>query len=113
MLERLVSSLVGLGVPGFILFVLATSSGLAGGAAIVAALAALGPGGLVGGLATAGLLVLIASAVAEYGFPKVLGAVVDGFVEAGFSRQELRNALHKTKPYLKATTFSELLQKLA
>lgn len=110
MLDRLVGFLVGLGIPGFILFVLATTSGLTGAAAIVAALAALGPGGMVGGLVAAGVLALISAAVAEYGFAKVLHAVLQGFLKAGTSKADLLGGLRKVKKYIKKSTYNELVQ---
>jgi hypothetical protein len=50
--DKLVARLVALGVPGFVLIVVVATSGLAGGAAIVAALATLGSSfGMWGGVA--------------------------------------------------------------
>ena len=112
MLERLVAALIGLGVPGFILFVLATYSGLAGGAAITAALVALGPGGMVGGLVTAGVLVLITAAVTAHGLPKVFAAVVRGFLNAGTPKDDLLGALKKIKLFLTDDTYNSLVRQV-
>ena len=43
MLDEVVKKIVGLGVPGLMLFLAINATGLAGAAAITAALAALGP----------------------------------------------------------------------
>ena len=108
-LEKLISALVGLGVPGFILFVLVTSGGLTGAASSTAALAALGPGGMVGGLVTAGVLGLVAAAVAEYGMLHVLSAVIAGFLKAATSKADLLAGLAKVKFFLKEVTCSVLV----
>lgn len=82
-LDKVASMIAGIGVPGLILVVAVGATGLAGAAAITAGLAALGPGGMVGGvLALCGSGVL-ASAVAEYGLDAILGAVVRELVERG------------------------------
>ena len=53
--DKLVSFLVGLGVPGLVLVVAVYVAGVAGGAAIVVALATLGgPLGMLGGIALLG-----------------------------------------------------------
>ncbi len=112
MLEKLVSLLVGLGVPGFILFVLATSSGLAGAAAITSALVALGPGGMVGGLVTAGVLAIISAAVTAYGFKTVLKAVIRGFLKKGTSKADLINALGRVEVLLSGETYRDLVREV-
>lgn len=51
-LDKVASTIAGVGVPGLILIVAVGATGLAGGAAVTAGLAALGPGGMVGGVLT-------------------------------------------------------------
>jgi hypothetical protein len=90
-MDKVVAKLVALGVPGIVLLIAVATSGLAGGAAIVAALAFLGgPFGMLGGLALLGLLTLAADAVAKYGVETIMRKVVQGLVEQGTSRDEIR-----------------------
>ena len=48
-MDKLVSKIAALGIPGLVLVTAIGATGLAGGAAITTALAALGPGGILGG----------------------------------------------------------------
>jgi hypothetical protein len=90
--DKLVARLVALGVPGLVLVVATT--GLAGGAAIVAALATLGgPFGMWGGVAVLLLLVLISYALAEYGFEMVFVAVLKGLRQKGLTKQQILNTI--------------------
>lgn len=75
-MDKLIIKLTALGVPGIILVVAIDSTGLSGAAAVTAALAALGPLGMIGGIATLGLIGLITHAISEYGFEKVVEAVI-------------------------------------
>ena len=63
-MDKLVSKVAALGVPGLVLVVAIGATGFAGGAAITTALAALGPGGMIGGIATLGGLGLIPEGIA-------------------------------------------------
>jgi len=90
MLDKVVTKIVALGVPGLVLLVAMAASGWAGGAAIVTALATLGgPAGMLGGLVVLGILVLISNALAKYGFRKIFEASVRKFEEKGMSREEI------------------------
>ena len=90
MLDKVVSKIVALGVPGLVLLVAMAASGWAGGAAIVTALAILGgPLGMLGGIAVLMVLALISNALAKYGFEKVFAASVKRFEQKGMSREEI------------------------
>lgn len=90
-MDQVVQKLVALGIPGLVLFVVIATTGLAGGAALAAALAALGgPFGMLGGIATLGVLALVLNAVAEYGMPRIFKAVSIGLEKKGYSKQEIR-----------------------
>jgi len=67
------------------------TTGLAGGAAIVAALATLGSplGGMMVGLAVLGVLVLISNAIGEYGVEVVANRVIQGLLKNGMSKKEI------------------------
>lgn len=56
-MDRIVNKIAGLGVPGIMLMVAISMTGLSGAAAITAALALLGPGEMLGGIAFLLLLV--------------------------------------------------------
>ena len=95
--DKLVAFLVGLGIPALVLIVAVFIGGFAGGAAIVAALAALGgPLGMLGGLTLLGVMVMISKALAEYGFETVFEAVLNGLREKNVSKAEI---LRKVESY--------------
>jgi len=89
-LDKIIEKIVALGVPGLVLVIVIATTGLAGGAAIVAALATLGgPLGMMGGLTVLGLLVLISQAIAKYGVETVAKRVIQGLMEKGMSKEEI------------------------
>ena len=82
-LKNLADWIVGLGVPGLVLWVAINVSGYAGGAAIVSALATLGgPAGMLGGI---GVLIALGLGLKKFGFSKPLRLAIEGLVEKGFS----------------------------
>src|SRR5262249_54186951 len=92
--DKLVARLVALGVPSLVLIVVVATTGLAGGAAIVAALAMLGgPFGMWGGVAVLLLLVLISYALADYGFERLFVAVLNGLRKKGLTKQQILNRI--------------------
>lgn len=94
-MDRVVAAIVGLGVPGLILLVAVSTGGLAGGAAIVAALAFLGgPLGMLGGIALLGLLVLISQSLAKFGLEKILSAVIAKMKSKGKSKSQIINEVN-------------------
>ena len=94
-LDKLVRTLVALGVPGLILVVAVSVSGLSGGAAIVAALAMLGgPLGMVGGIAALGAIVLISDALADDGFELLFRRVLKGLRKKGKSKGSILRTIH-------------------
>ena len=89
-LDKVIEKIVALGVPGLVLVIVIATTGLAGGAAIVTALAILGgPLGMMGGLAVLGILVLIFNAITEYGVEVVANRVIQGLIEKGMSKEEI------------------------
>ncbi len=87
--EIIISKIAALGVPGLVLVVAISATGLAGGAAIVAALAALGPGGIIGGIVTLGVLGLISHAIADYGLEAIFTAVLKELINRGESKESI------------------------
>ena len=53
-MDKIISKVAALGIPGLVLVTAIGATGLTGAAAITAALAALGPGGILGGIARSG-----------------------------------------------------------
>lgn len=94
-MDKIVSKIAALGVPGLIFMVALSATGLAGGAAITAALAALGPGGMIGGIATLGIIGLISEAITEYGFDTIFSAVVKELYKRGETKDSLFRKIDK------------------
>lgn len=89
-MDKLVSKIAGLGVPGLVLLVAMSATGFAGAAAITTALAALGgPFGMLGGIALLLLLVLIANGLTKYGFNKIYDAVVKELIRKGETKESI------------------------
>ena len=94
-MEKLISKLTALGVPGLVLLIAVSASGLAGGAAIVAALAALGPGGLIGGIVTLGIIGLIAHGLTEYGVEALSCALIKELLKKGETKESILDKISK------------------
>lgn len=89
-MEKIVAKLAGFGVPGLILITAMSATGLAGAAALTATLAALGPGGMLGGIATLGVIGLASEALAEFGLSAIFTAVVKELIRRGESVEGIR-----------------------
>lgn len=61
-LDQVVAKIAALGVPGLVLLIAMTATGYTGAAALTTALVSLGPGGMLGGIATLGIGVLTSDA---------------------------------------------------
>ena len=92
-MDKIVSSIAALGVPGLVLVVAVSATGLAGAASLTAALAALGPGGMIGGLVTLGVIGLASKGIAEYGFDAIFAAVVKELVKRGESIESMNDKI--------------------
>ena len=87
-MDKVVKSIVGLGVPSFILLYTISTSGLAGAAAITATLSALGgPFGMLGGIGAIGAGVLISKGIATYGFDAIAIKVLEEFYSKGETKK--------------------------
>lgn len=71
-MDEVVRKLAGVGLPAVILLITMATTGLAGAAAITAALAMLGPGGMIGGIVLLGIIGLASDALAKYGLEALL-----------------------------------------
>ena len=94
-MEKLITKLAALGVPGLIHLIAVSTSGYAGAAAIIAALVALGPGGIVGGIATLGIIGLVTHGLAEYGVDAISCALVKELMKKGESKQSIIEKIEK------------------
>ena len=94
-MEKIVSKIAALGVPGLILITAIGATGLAGGAAITTALAAIGPGGMIGGIVTLGVIGLISEGITEYGFDAIFNAVVKELYKRGETKNSILKKIEK------------------
>ena len=84
-----------MGVPGLVLLIAVSTSGYIGATAIVAALSALGPGGIVGGIVTLGLIGLVAHGLAEYGVDALSSALAKELLKKGENKQSILEKIEK------------------
>lgn len=95
-MDKVISKIVALGIPGLILLVVVGTSGYAGGAAIVAALATLGgPFGMLGGIGALGLITLISDSISTYGLDMIFQGVLDSFLKKGMTKNQIKNKIKK------------------
>ena len=94
-MDKIVGKVAALGVPGLILVTAIGATGLAGGAALTAALAALGPGGMIGGIITLGVIGIVSEGITEYGFDAVFIAVVKELYKRGETKESILNKIEK------------------
>ena len=88
-MDKIVSKIVALGVPGLVLLLAIGATGYVGAASITTALCAIGPFGMIGGIATLGLIGLISQAISEYGFEKIFVQVVKELVKKGETKESI------------------------
>ena len=88
-MDKVISKIAALGVPGLILVVAMGATGYAGAAALTTALAALGPGGMIGGVCLLGFVGIVSDAIAKYGFDAIFVAVIKELYKKGESRESI------------------------
>ena len=83
---------------------------MSGAAAITAALALLGPGGMIGGIITLLASGAIATAITEYGFDALFKAIIKKLYKKGESKETLKQKIQKGpwSAKLKAKVISDL-----
>ena len=87
--DKIVSTVAALGVPGLILMISVSATGLAGAAALTTALAALGPFGMAGGIATLGVAGIISQSITKYGFEAIFKSVLSELYKKGESKETI------------------------
>ena len=95
-MDQLIKKIAALGVPGFVFMVAIELTGLAGAAALTAALAAIGPGGIVGGVMTLCVLSVVADGIAEYGFDAIAKGVLKELYCKGESKETNKEKISKS-----------------
>lgn len=100
-MNRLVEKLAAVGVPAIILIVAISASGLSGAAAITAGLAALGPGGMIGGIVFLAIAGIASEAITKYGFEAIFKAVLKELYKNGESKESIKNKI-ETYPITKS-----------
>ena len=94
-MEKIVSKVAGLSVPGLVLVVAISATGYAGGAAISTALSAIGPGGMLAGIATLGVIGLLSEGLTEFGFDAIFTAVVKELYKRGETKASILRKIEK------------------
>ncbi|MDJ0519397.1 hypothetical protein [Dapis sp. BLCC M229] len=74
-MDEAVRKIAGVGLPGVILLIAMATTGFTGAAAITAALAMLGPGGMIGGIVFLGIIGLASDSLTKYGLEALLKGV--------------------------------------
>ncbi|MCD8485690.1 MAG: hypothetical protein LRZ84_02790 [Desertifilum sp.] len=88
-MDELVRKAAAIGFPAVVLTIVMGTTGLAGAAAITAALAMLGPGGMIGGIVFLGIIGLATDALAKYGLEAVLVGIYQERVKNGEMQSNL------------------------
>ena len=94
-INDIVPKIAALGVPGLMLMISIGATGLAGAAALTTALAALGPFGMIGGIATLGIAGLISEAITKFGFDAIFESVVNELYKKGESKKSISEKIDK------------------
>jgi hypothetical protein len=95
-MDKLVTEIASLGVPGLIFLFLIAVSGYAGAAAITTALATLGgPFGMIGGVGVLLLLTKISKGITEYGVDELAKNVVKRMIEEGKTKTSIIKEIEK------------------
>ena len=88
-MEKIIAKVTALGVPGLVLVVAMSATGFTGAAALTAALASLGPGGMIGGIVVLGVVGLVAQGLTEFGFDAIFSGVVKELYKRGETKETI------------------------
>ena len=94
-MDELVKKIAAFGLPGVVLMIAMSATGLAGGAALTTALAALGPLGMFGGLFVLGAIGLLADKITEFGIENIAKLVLKEHLKTT-SKEELVELVKKS-----------------
>ncbi len=93
-IDKISEKIAAFGIPGLIFLVAYGLTGLAGAAAITAALAAIGPGGIIGGIVSLFAIGLLSEEIAKYGFKALSKGVVKALIEKGETKESIINTIN-------------------
>lgn len=88
-MDEFVRKAAGIGLPVIILLITMATTGLTGAAAITAALAMLGPGGMIGGIVLLGIIGLAADMLSRFGLEALLIAIYRQRLQNGETRNNI------------------------
>lgn len=90
-MDKIVSKIVALVVPGLVLFVALSAT------AITTALAAIGPFGILGGIAFLGIIALFSQAITEFGFERIYVQVIKELIKKGETKESILKKIDSYK----------------
>ena len=90
-MDKIVSKIVALGVSGLVLFVALSAT------AITTALAAIGPFGILGGIAFLGIIALFSQAITEFGFERIYVQVIKELIKKGETKESILKKIDSYK----------------
>ncbi|MBI1332736.1 MAG: hypothetical protein GC165_07630 [Armatimonadetes bacterium] len=88
-MDKFAEWIAGLGVPGLVLFIAIATSGWAGGAAILTALAGLGPGGVICGIISLGIIGIISGAITKWGVKSLEEKIIEKMLLKGNTPEDI------------------------
>lgn len=93
-MDEVCEKLASMGIPALVFIGAMSATGLSGAAAVTAALAALGPGGMIGGVITLITMGGVLSVISRYGYNAVMIAVSKKIMaKQHLSKQEMCNKI--------------------
>ena len=93
-MDEAVRKIAALGLPGVVLLIAMATTGFTGPAAITAALAMLGPGGMIGGIIFLGVIGIAADALSKFGLEALLVGVYKDRHEKGETLAALKKEIN-------------------
>ena len=93
-MDKIVSKIVALGL---VLLLAVLVTGYVGGAVLTAALAAIGPFGILGGIASLGIIVLFSQAITEYVFEAIYVQVIKELIKKGETKESILEKIESYK----------------
>jgi hypothetical protein len=94
-MDEFVRKSAGIGLPVVVLLITMATTGLTGAAVITAALALLGPGGMIGGIVLLGIIGLAAEMLSKFGLETLLVAIYAERKKNGESTDKLMREIQK------------------
>jgi len=95
-MDEFVERLASIGIPAVVFLIIMSTTGLTGAAAITAALALLGPGGMIGGIITLTVIGAGSAIIAKYGYSAIITATCKKIMEKDhLSKEEMCSKIDK------------------